>query len=116
MKNRKDFIKEYIEKNKDNLNIEDAMNAVFDFTNDFIEVKDELPSEENGFFNKLIILILEIKEKPGKYTPRIGRYCKDTLYNTNEEVLLWHSGWSTYGLNPENEELKVVAWRPINFE
>lgn len=116
MKNRKDFIKEYLEKNKDSFNIEDAMNAVFDFTNDFIEVENELPSEENGFLNKLVILVLEIKEKPGEYTSKIGRYCKNTLHNTNDEILLWRSGWFTYGLNPNDENLKVVAWRPINFE
>lgn len=53
MKNRKDFIKEYIKNNLNSTNVEEAINATFDFCNDFIETKDELPSEENGFFNSI---------------------------------------------------------------
>lgn len=115
MKNRKDFIKEYIKNNLNNTNVEEAMNATFDFCNDFTEVKDELPSEENGFFNKFVIMLLENVKKPNKHMAKIGRYCKDHFCNTNEEVFLWRSGLYVYGLN-DDEEYKVVAWRPINFK
>lgn len=67
MKNRKDFIKEYIKNNLNSTNVEEAMNATFDFCNDFIEAKDELPSEENGFFNKFVIMVLENVKKPNKH-------------------------------------------------
>lgn len=116
MKNRKDFIKEYIKNNLNSANVEEVMNATFDFCNDFIETEDELPSEENGFFNKPVIMVLENIKKPNKYTAKIGKYYKDHLYNTNEEVFLWRSDVFEYGLNPENDEYKVIAWRPINFE
>lgn len=77
MKNRKDFIKEYIKNNLNSTNVEEAMNATFDFCNDFIETKDELPSEENGFFNKPVIMVLENIKNPNKYTAKIGKYYKD---------------------------------------
>lgn len=115
MKNRKDFIKEYIKNNLNSTNVKEAMNATFDFCNDFIEAKDELPSEENGFFNKPVIMALENIENPNKHIAKIGRYYKDHFYNTDKEVFLWRSGLYVYGLN-DDEEYKVVAWRPINFK
>lgn len=111
MKNRKDFIKEYIEKNKDNLNIEDAMNAVFDFTNDFIEVENELPSEENGFLNKVVLIVIKKSKHEGKF------YCKSGVYN--KESSEWKDGLFSYSMKPNGDyehDRYVVAWKPINFE
>lgn len=115
MKNRKDFIKDYIRNNLNSTNIEEAMNATFEFCNDFIEVKDELPSEENGFLNKLVIIVLENVKNHGKHLPKIGRYCKEYHPETGEEVFFWRSGIFVYGLD-DNETNKVIAWRPINFD